>query len=197
MVDVIGNMALVRAFGGLAREHMPLRRDRRRRNECAPAQPALSGKVASRARPGRSSRRRSRCSPGRSSSGRRGARQRGRRRAGLHARPFGAERDARSRGGAGRRHAAHGAARRGAGDLAVAARAARPSRGRGAGPRGARVTFERRVLRLSRGTRSFPASASTFRPGQRVGLVGPSGGGKIDAGRADAAALYGRGRGAS
>ena len=46
MVDVIGNMPIVRAFGGLVREHRRFDATRRARNGGAAAQPALPREAA-------------------------------------------------------------------------------------------------------------------------------------------------------
>ena len=128
MVDVIGNMSLVRAFCGLSARASPLRHDGRSRSDRAPAQPALSRTAAPDAR-----------------SGHRGADHRPaglgdpalaerqdlhrRRRARLHARALGAARHARPRSRARRRHAASGAALRGIVHAAGPARSARSSGG--------------------------------------------------------------------
>ena len=89
------------------------------------------------------------------------------------------QRDARSRGGAGRRHPAYRAAVRGGGDALGAARAARSSAGRAARP--ARRQREVRATSISAmptASRFSRTSICSFMPGERVGLVGRSGGGK-------------------
>ena len=178
MVDVVGNMPLVRAFSGFAREHrrfdttvdreMEARRRSllyleklrifpRRRHHRADALPGRMGDRAMAARRGNDRR----C------------------RAGLHIGFIGAERDTRPRGGAGRYYPTHRAAVRSARHASGAAQATRdhPT----AEPlvsRGASVKFEHVDFRYSDGRRIFTDVNLHFRPGERVGLVGHSGGGK-------------------
>ena len=102
-----------------------------------------------------------------------------RRGAGLYARTFDPECDARSCGGAGRRHPACRAPDRGDRDAAAAARVAGSSRGRAADPQRRRDRLQQRGVPLSRrGYRCSTSSRLRIQPGQRVGLVGQSGGGK-------------------
>ena len=102
-----------------------------------------------------------------------------RRRAGLHARPIGAQRDARSRRRAGRRHPTLRAPLGGARHVALSARTdGSPASGRAGAERRARDRLRADRLRLSRGSASFRRFTLAVEPGQKVGLVGPSGGGK-------------------
>ena len=130
MVDVIGNMPLVRAFGGLVREHKPLRRHASSA-KCARAGAACCYLERLRLLHAAGDDRADHRPAGlgdHAVAARRGDHRR--RRAGMHARTFGPARHARSGGRAGRRDPAHGAAVGGAGDAADPARAARPSGGR-------------------------------------------------------------------
>ena len=188
MVDVIGNLPLVRAFCGTPPRASPLRNHGRSRAERAPAQPLVSRAAAPRAcgGDGRAHRRPARLGDPAVAAGPHLDR---RRRARLHARPHGAACDARSCRGAGRRHAASGATVGSALDPAGAARFARPSAGRAAARFRRQRAVAERHLRL-------PGQRETVRQSQPADRAGPARRAgrpirrrQVDAVRAAAAAL--------
>ena len=171
MVDVIGNMPLVRAFCGILREHRRFDQTVDREMASRPAQPALSREAAAHARADhdRSDHRPARLGD-RAVAARRGDRRR--RRAGMHAGNVGVARDARSGSRAGRRHPASRTPVGGACDPAAAARAARSSGSGAAACGGARASMfekchspirdEQQRLRELQPANSSPVSASAW-----------------------------------
>ena len=178
MVDVINNMPLVRAFGGLGYEHdrfdATVNRELVARGRSLRYLEKL--RLTARGRHGRADDRAA--GLGGHALAARGGDHR-RRRAGLHAGDFDPERHARPRRCAGRRDPAFRPPDRGDRDPAAAARIARitprPNRW---SRRGAAIAFNNVTFRYPAGLQVFDNFSLRIPPGQRVGLVGQSGGGK-------------------
>ena len=129
MTDVVGNMTIVKAFGGLRPRAPALRRHGRAGDGRAPAKPLLPRAASHHARPRDRGADDSPAGVGHRAVAAQGRDHR-RRDPRVHAGPVGAARDARPGRRPGRRDAAHGAVLRGALDAARAAPDVRPSRRR-------------------------------------------------------------------